>query len=103
MPERELKRVDISEVTDFAALAEEVRRTKQGRVVQRANQDIVTVLPVQTNQAIPGPRGKPFTMDDPLWDLLGIGHSAGATDVSANKHKYIADAIYAESHPPNEA
>ena len=37
-------------------------------------------------------RGRPFTMDDPLWGIVGIGRSTGPTDVSENKHKYLADA-----------
>lgn len=40
---------------------------------------------------------KPFTLDDPLWGLVGIARSDGPGDVSANKHKYLADA-YLESH-----
>ncbi len=38
-------------------------------------------------------QGRPFTMEDPFWKIVGIGASAGATDVSTNKHKYLADAI----------
>ncbi len=34
-----------------------------------------------------------FSLDDPLFDIIGIGRSTGPTDVSSNKHKYIADAI----------
>jgi len=33
-----------------------------------------------------------FSFDDPLWDIAGIGHSGGPSDVSSNKHKYLADA-----------
>jgi hypothetical protein len=36
-------------------------------------------------------RGKPTSADDPLWKLVGIGHS-GKGDISANKHQYLADA-----------
>ena len=32
-------------------------------------------------------------MEDPFWKIVGIGASAGATDVSTNKHKYLADAF----------
>lgn len=46
--------------------------------------------------------GQPFTLDDPLWSLIGTGQSEGPTDVARNKHKYVADAIYAESHPQRE-
>ena len=38
-------------------------------------------------------QGRPFTMEDPFWKIVGIGASAGATDVSTNKHKYLADAF----------
>jgi excisionase family DNA binding protein len=39
--------------------------------------------------------GKPFTMDDPLWNIAGIGYSDDSEDVAANKHKYLAEAILA--------
>ncbi len=37
-------------------------------------------------------RGKPFTMDDPLWTIVGLGKSSGPADVSVNKDQYLADA-----------
>jgi len=37
-------------------------------------------------------RGKPFTTDDSLWTLVGLGKSSGPTDVSVNKDKYLAEA-----------
>jgi hypothetical protein len=36
-------------------------------------------------------RGTPTSADDPLWKLVGIGHS-GKGDISENKHKYLAEA-----------
>jgi excisionase family DNA binding protein len=50
--------------------------------------------------ADPEPELKPFTFDDPLWDIVGMGASTqpdGITDVSLNKHKYLAEA-YADLH-----
>jgi len=38
----------------------------------------------------------PFTEDDPLFGIIGIG-SSKPTDVSANKHKYLAEA-YEDLH-----
>jgi excisionase family DNA binding protein len=43
------------------------------------------------------PRGRPFTMNDSFWSLVGIGHSGGVGDVSENKQRYLADA-YADTH-----
>jgi excisionase family DNA binding protein len=41
----------------------------------------------------PGARGTVFTKDDPLFDIIGIARSPdGATDVSTNKLKYLAEA-----------
>ena len=45
------------------------------------------------------PRGKPTSADDPLWNLVGIGHSGGPGDVSANKHRYLADACLPHHKP----
>lgn len=42
-------------------------------------------------------RGKPTSADDPLWRIVGIGHSQGPNDVASNKHKYLAEA-YADKH-----
>lgn len=42
---------------------------------------------------------RPVTADDPLWNIIGMADSGpeGPTDVSRNKHKYLADA-YADLH-----
>ena len=37
-------------------------------------------------------RPKFFTAEDSMWNLMGIGQDDEATDVSQNKHKYLADA-----------
>ena len=43
------------------------------------------------------PEGRPFTKDDSLWNLVGIWDEDGPTDVSQNKHKYLAEA-YGDLH-----
>lgn len=58
--------------------------------------------PVEPKRAKPVrsiPRGKPFTMDDSLWNIIGIADRPEdpVTDVSENKYKYLADA-YAATH-----
>src|SRR5262249_17258604 len=42
---------------------------------------------------------RPITADDPLWNIVGMADSGPnrPTDVSRNKHKYLADA-YADLH-----
>jgi hypothetical protein len=44
-------------------------------------------------------RARPITAEDPLWNIVGMADSGpdGPTDVSRNKHKYLAEA-YADLH-----
>jgi excisionase family DNA binding protein len=50
------------------------------------------VEPSQSSNKNRQRRGKPITADDPLFRLIGIGSSDGSGDISANKHKYLAEA-----------
>jgi hypothetical protein len=58
--------------------------------IKQDSEDLAILTPVKP-VAKRSARGKPVTKDDPLWNLVGIGHS-GRGDVSANKHKYLAEA-----------
>lgn len=51
--------------------------------------DLVRLSPVRR---IGKRSARHFSASDPLWDIVGIGHSEGPTDVSAHKHAYLADA-----------
>ncbi len=96
MVDETFKKVQITRATDIVALAEEVRRTHRPAVLQQDSEDIALLTPVRDGEeAVLA--GQPFAMDDPLWDIVGVGESEGATDVSSNKHKYVADA-YADLH-----
>ena len=70
---------------------------KVGRGVRVRKEAVEQFLrPIEPKKAAgPGPtalRGKPFTMNDPLWNIVGIAASEGPGDVSENKHKYLAEA-----------
>lgn len=43
------------------------------------------------------PRGKPTTVDDSLWKIVGIAHEEQASDGTEQHDKYLADA-YADTH-----
>jgi hypothetical protein len=86
---KELKHIDASQLPDLLRIAEEVRRTKEPRLIRRNGQDLAVVSPVSpTNR----PTTRATSKDDPLWNIVGIGRSKGPTDTSANKHRYLADA-----------
>lgn len=88
---KEPKRIDISAIPELLSIAEEVRRTNEPRILRQNSGDLAILAPIKP-VAKRVAKGKPTSADDPLWKLVGIGHSGGPGDVSANKHKYLADA-----------
>ena len=87
---KELKRIDISSIPELVKLAKEVQTTNKPAILRQEGEDVAMLTPIKP-VAKRRVRGKPTTADDPLWKLIGIGHS-GKGDVSANKHKYLAEA-----------
>ena len=87
---KEPKRIDISSIPELLKLAQEVRRTNEPSILREESEDVAMLTPLKP-AAKKRVRSKPTTADDPLWKLVGIGHS-GKGDVSANKHKYLAEA-----------
>jgi hypothetical protein len=88
--EKEPQRIDISSIPELLKLVQEVRQTNEPSILREESEDVAMLIPLKpvTKRSI---RGKPTTADDPLWKLVGIGHS-GKGDVSENKHKYLAEA-----------
>jgi len=88
--EKAPKRIDISRMPELLTLAQEVRSTNESRILQQEGDDVAMLTPI-TPVAKKSLRGKPTSADDPLWKLIGIGHS-GKGDISENTHKYLAEA-----------
>jgi hypothetical protein len=88
--EKAPKRIDISRMPELLSIAQEVRSTNESRILQQEGEDVAMLTPI-TPVAKKSLRGKPTSADDPLWKLIGIGHS-GKGDISENKHKYLAEA-----------
>jgi hypothetical protein len=83
--EKAPKRIDISDIPELLQLAHEVRSTNEPAVLQQEREDLAMLTPI-TPVARRSVKGKPTTADDPLWKLVGIGHS-GKGDISENKHQ----------------
>jgi len=88
---RELKHIDISNSPELLRIVEEVRASNEPQVLQREHVDLAIVRPVKQGMRQRIPRGKPFTKDDAIWNLKGIGRS-GVSDVSENADTYLAEA-----------
>ncbi len=77
-----------------------VKVGKGVRVRKEAVEQFIT--PVETKRprkAASARRGKLFTKDDSLFNIIGIakGSADGVTDVSENKYKYLAEAYAPKS------
>ena len=87
---KEPRHIDISSIPELQKLVREVCQTNEPSILREEREDVAMLTPLKpvTKRGV---RGKPTTADDPLWKLVGIGHS-GKGDVSANKHQYLAEA-----------
>lgn len=97
---REPTPIDIGALPELLRIAEEVRATKQPRLLRRDSEDVALLTPVEPplERAPAGRHGGRLTRDDALFNLIGLaaGPDDGATDVSANKLKYVAEAYTAK-------
>src|SRR3954453_275507 len=71
-----------------------VRVGKGVRIQREALDQFLSPIAPRANGKTATKLGGVFTMDDSLWNLAGIADSGpdGPTDVSENKHRYLADA-----------
>lgn len=93
----------VNPITVRRAIAEgrlqALRVGKSVRVRREAVDELL--VPFESTPAakkIAAPQGKPFTMDDPLWDMVGLVRSDGPGDVAERTDTYLAEA-YAAKNP----
>src|SRR5689334_7077974 len=81
-----------------AGRLEAIRVGRGVRVRRKAVERVVApvVSRAETNETADD-TGRPFTFDDPLWDIVGMIDDDGPTDISVNADAYLADA-YADLH-----
>ncbi len=88
---------------ELARLAHEVAESGEPRLLTE-NGETIAVLSPAPKPAPPRKRRRrdrelqPLTPDDTIWNIVGIiGDPDGPTDVSSNKHKYLAEAYMPKS------
>lgn len=96
---RETKHIDVAKLTEIPAwihLVEEVRTTGERCVIRQAGEDVAIITPAKASKHRTS-HSKRLSREDSLWGIVGIGRSEGPSDISSNKHKYLAEA-YAAHH-----
>ena len=100
----EARRIDITRIPELLELVEEMQRAGQRGYLCRDDQPVAILTPVGERPAKERParlrrRRRPVLDDDPLFDIVGMSNEPGPTDVSSNKHKYLAQALYPAATP----
>jgi hypothetical protein len=92
---RELQPIDITHSPEVLRLAEEVARSGTPRILRSADRDVAVISPAPSRPPRVR-RSRRSPREDTLWDIVGIAGAADfpdvPVDVSANKHRYLADA-----------
>jgi len=87
----EQQAIDVSNIPAMKELVDEVFRTRQARVLRDDETGAEVVVKPATPKRSRVPRGKPTSVDDPLWKIVGMAKGDQPTDVSENHDKYLAD------------
>lgn len=84
---RELTPIDIRRLPELAHLVDEVRRTNTPRVLREDQEDVAVLMPLPS----PPRRRKSGAVraDDPLFRLIGIGHSGIPGGIAGKKHEAL--------------
>lgn len=61
--------------------------------LERLAAPVAPVAPREDGGRVRGPSGAVFTMDDPLWDVVGVGRTGEPTNVADEKDDYLSDAF----------
>ena len=105
---KELPSTDITtikSVPDLLHLVEEVQRSHQPHLLTRDDKDMIILSPVGgRSHAAPTRRRRATAIprSDSIFGIIGMVKTEGPTDVSENKHRYLADAHYEEFNPAKE-
>ncbi len=90
----ETKTIQIDRSTDIVALAEEVRKTGEDRILEKEGKALARLTPIEAEKE----RRNAFSPNDSLWNIVGMDTSQGNSDTSTNKYKYISNAIEEHFH-----
>ncbi len=89
---KEYKHLDISNNTELLRIVEEMRASNEPRILERDSEELAILRPMKRSPKRRLPHGKPFSLTDSLWSIVGTAHSEGPGDVAENKYKYLAEA-----------
>jgi hypothetical protein len=94
---QEREYLEVGQSPEILRLAEEVSRSGLPRVLRRNGEPLAIVRPIASSSRRRSGSVRPPPTNAWLEGLIGISESDGSGDVSANVHRYVADAVRAEA------
>lgn len=88
---------DVSHVPELPHLAKEVKESKRLKSLRVGDEEVSILMPPRANArpktSAPTRRRQYLREDDASWHLVGMSSADdGPIDISANKHRYLAEA-----------
>src|SRR5579862_6632756 len=91
--ERAATATEISDIPELARLVHEVAESGEARLLTENGEPIAVLSPAPRRRRPRRKHEAVLTPEDSFWNIVGMFEaSEGPTDVSANKHKYLAEA-----------
>ena len=85
-----IKPLEVSHAPELLRLAQEVQMSGQPYVLKNQGEEVALLTPLKVSRRTR--KSGLVTLQDALWNIVGIGASDGPTDTSINKHRYLAEA-----------
>jgi hypothetical protein len=85
---KRVEEIDVTDLDEVAAIAEEVQRTGEPKLLRKSGQDLALITPIPTRR-----RRKTgiITESDPLFSLIGIGQSDVPGGFSSRKYDALRE------------
>ena len=84
------QRLDLHELPELERLADAVSAGGGPFLLQRGDEKVAVLRPVKQRSRSAARRSRVLTLDDPLFDLVGIGRSGIPGETSERKHELLA-------------
>jgi hypothetical protein len=89
---KDVEAIDITNVSELLRIAKAVQSSGTPRVLRSNQEDVAVVVPTTPRARRTRRSARPVTLDDPLFSLIGSGHSGIPGGMSDRKHEALARA-----------
>jgi hypothetical protein len=89
---KQVETIDLRELPELECFADRVQASGTPLLLQKDNETVAVLRPARSRYGSSDRRSRPLREDDPLFQLIGIGHSGIPGGASGRKHEQLARA-----------